>query len=203
MALLVLALNLVPVWTEIYFYSQETNSFTVDAVLGSFCGVNLSVPANINLDPVLWMHSAILAMNVAEVVVKTIPLLQTTAPIPVIISALIPILISRFLLNLRNVGEAGSTMHDSLDSQFSAPEFHSPTWASIVGNMGEDLDHGTAEMEGWDDSDAAEETRARDAPSPERRSGAFITDNNDEVQEVRLSFFVISNTLLMASFQIL
>ncbi len=94
-------------------------------------------------------------------------------------------------------------MHDSLDSQFSAPEFHSPTWASIVGNMGEDLDHGTAEMEGWDDSDAAEETRALDAPSPERRSGAFITDNNDEVQEVRLSFFVISNTLLMASIQIL
>lgn len=38
-----------------YFYSQETNSFTVDAVLGSFCGVNLSVPANINLEYVNYL----------------------------------------------------------------------------------------------------------------------------------------------------
>ncbi len=71
-----------------------------------------------------------------------------------------PILISRFLLNLRQVGEVDpvNNTQDALTSQFSVPGFRIPTLESIlmVGNMGEYLDHGPAEMEDSEITDVDE-----------------------------------------------
>ncbi|PSS32238.1 hypothetical protein PHLCEN_2v2007 [Hermanssonia centrifuga] len=53
-----------------------------------------------------------------------------------------PILISRFLLNLRQIGSPEIDSREVFNSQFSIPGFRVPSLASIVGNMGEDLDHG-------------------------------------------------------------
>ncbi len=63
-----------------------------------------------------------------------------------------PILISRFLLNLRQVGvevDSVNNTQDASTSRFSVPGFRIPTLESIlmVGNMGEDLDHSPAERE--------------------------------------------------------
>ncbi|PSS35596.1 hypothetical protein PHLCEN_2v1448 [Hermanssonia centrifuga] len=60
-----------------------------------------------------------------------------------------PILISRFLLNLRQVGSPEIDSQEAFNSQFSVPGFCVPTMESIIGNMGENLDHGgpTEEVE--------------------------------------------------------
>ncbi len=53
-----------------------------------------------------------------------------------------PILISRFLLNLRQVGASQDPQNTTV-SRFSIPALRVPTLASsAMGNMGEDLDHG-------------------------------------------------------------
>ncbi|PSS30996.1 hypothetical protein PHLCEN_2v2465 [Hermanssonia centrifuga] len=58
---------------------------------------------------------------------------------------LTPILISRFLLNLRQLGEPENETQSRFNSRFSVPGFRVPTLESIVGNMGADLYHGSAE----------------------------------------------------------
>ncbi|PSR75261.1 hypothetical protein PHLCEN_2v9227 [Hermanssonia centrifuga] len=72
-----------------------------------------------------------------------------------------PILISRFLLNLRQVGvevDPVNSTQDASTSRFSGPGFRVPTLESIlmVGNMGEDLDHGPAELEDTETTDVDE-----------------------------------------------
>ncbi|PSR81170.1 hypothetical protein PHLCEN_2v6505 [Hermanssonia centrifuga] len=57
------------------------------------------------------------------------------------VGTLEPILISRFLLNLRQVGSPEINSQEAFNSQFSVPGFRVPSLASIIGNMGEDLDH--------------------------------------------------------------
>ncbi|THG94777.1 hypothetical protein EW026_g6758 [Hermanssonia centrifuga] len=81
-------------------------------------------------------------MNIALVVVRTVPSFQNFDFITTVIGTLQPILISRFLLNLRQVGSPEIDSQEAFSSQFSAPGFRVPTLASIIGNMGEDLDHG-------------------------------------------------------------
>ncbi len=54
-------------------------------------------------------------------------------------------LISRFLLNLRQAAESPYDTQDTFNSRLSVPGFHIVTLASVIGNMGEDLDHGPVE----------------------------------------------------------
>ena len=56
---------------------------------------------------------------------------------------LTPILISRFILNLRSVSQSyeESSQDMTYNSRMSVPGFRVPTMASITGNMGEMLDH--------------------------------------------------------------
>ncbi len=63
-------------------------------------------------------------------------------------------LISRFLLNLRQVGSPEGDSQTVFNSQFSAPGFRVPTLGSMIGNMGQDLDHNPAEE--VEDEDGAE-----------------------------------------------
>ncbi len=69
-----------------------------------------------------------------------------------------PILISRFILNLRQIGvDENGTTEDAVGSRFSTPAFRAPTLASIVGNIGEDLHHGPEEeVNGATDEDEPE-----------------------------------------------
>lgn len=52
-----------------------------------------------------------------------------------------PILISRFLINLREAGTPNMTDMPRL-SRFTVPNFQVPAIQTIVGNMGEPLEHG-------------------------------------------------------------
>ncbi|THG96032.1 hypothetical protein EW026_g5719 [Hermanssonia centrifuga] len=164
MALLMLVLNLVPVATNTYVSTQETIMFTTDTTLGTFCGYIINVPTNtifengvfrvrnrerdvLNFTQDLITNlnhaSALLILNIAQIVLKTVP-----------------ILISRFLFNLRQVGEpaaeSGNHQHITFSSRFT---IRVPTLASIVGNMGEELDHGPVVQEGsvMDDPDEIED----------------------------------------------
>ncbi|THG97992.1 hypothetical protein EW026_g4106 [Hermanssonia centrifuga] len=137
---------------------------------------------------------ALLAMNVAQVMVKTVPSLQDYSPSDSVIEVLNPILICRFLLNLRQLDIAGSedTTHEPSNSRFSVPGFRVPTLASIIGNMGEDLNY--VDMEDVDggmhgtideaDGDApAENTTATPQESTSTYHGNLSTNENPEIQE--------------------
>ncbi|PSS06639.1 hypothetical protein PHLCEN_2v3595 [Hermanssonia centrifuga] len=91
------------------------------------------------------MHSVLLAINITNVILNTVPSLRDVSPAFTIIEVLTPILISRFLLNLRQLGEPENESQSRFNSRVSIPGFRVPTLESIVGNMGADLDHGPAE----------------------------------------------------------
>ncbi|THG95249.1 hypothetical protein EW026_g6369 [Hermanssonia centrifuga] len=105
-------------------------------------------------------------MNIVQVVVKTALSFQNLNLLTPVIQTLQPILISRFLLNLRQVGSPEIDSQEAFNSQFSVPGFRVPSLSSIVGNMGEDLDHsGPAEevedeVENYSGSIQAEEGAA-------------------------------------------
>ncbi|THG93780.1 hypothetical protein EW026_g7554 [Hermanssonia centrifuga] len=82
----------------------------------------------------------LLIMNIAQVVLDT-PSFQNFNFVETVIETMQPILISRFLLNLRQVGSPEIDSQEAFHSQFSVPGFRVPSLASIVGNMGEDLEH--------------------------------------------------------------
>ncbi|THG93193.1 hypothetical protein EW026_g7976 [Hermanssonia centrifuga] len=84
----------------------------------------------------------LLMMNIAQVVLNAVPSLENFNFVDTVIQTLQPILISRFLLNLRQVGSPEIDSQEAFNSQFSVPGFRVPSLESIVGNMGEDLDHG-------------------------------------------------------------
>ncbi len=79
-----------------------------------------------------------------------------------------PILIGRFLLNLRRLGETQSRndTQDESRSRLSSHGVRLTTLASIIGNMGEDLDHGASEDEDEerDDSGLPMEVIASESP---------------------------------------
>ncbi len=102
--------------------------------------------------------------------------------------SLTPILISRFLLNLRQLGEPENETQSRFNSRFSVPGFRVPTLESIVGNMGADLYHGPAEevdgevkeadMDGGDAEVSMLDAIAQDC------SGGLSMENVYERQEV-------------------
>ncbi|THG93977.1 hypothetical protein EW026_g7398 [Hermanssonia centrifuga] len=73
------------------------------------------------------------------------PSLQIGSPVINIAGTLQPILTSRFLLNLRQAGEPKNETNETFNSRFTVPGFRVPTLASIIDNIGEDLDHGLTE----------------------------------------------------------
>ena len=61
------------------------------------------------------------------------------------IFSLQPILVSRFLVNLRQADVPEGSGAVARFSQFSVPNFRVPTMQTIVGNMGEPHEHGVRE----------------------------------------------------------
>ncbi|THG93194.1 hypothetical protein EW026_g7975, partial [Hermanssonia centrifuga] len=88
-----------------------------------------------------YLYSILLMMNIAQVVLNAVPSFEDFNFVDIVIQTLQPILISRFLLNLRQVGSPEIDSQEAFNSQFSLPGFRVPSLASIVRNMGEDLEH--------------------------------------------------------------
>ncbi|THG94888.1 hypothetical protein EW026_g6666 [Hermanssonia centrifuga] len=162
--------NSTPATAE-YSSTQEAYVYTATPGQGTYCGYNL------NMSPSLNLH-ALLLMSLALVLVNVVPSLENISPIENILTTLEPILISRFLLNLRQVGVEVDPVNNTQDasaSRFSVPRFRVTPLESIlmVGNMGEDLDHGPAELEGTEITDVDEGADPLD-PSTEVPSGELI-----------------------------
>ncbi|THG95253.1 hypothetical protein EW026_g6366 [Hermanssonia centrifuga] len=134
MTLLVLVLNLVPGAVDIFEFSKATAVFTANPISGTLCNAISGISANVLFD-------ILFVMDIAAVVVNTVPSFQNFGFIATVIGTLQPILISRFLLNLRQVGSPEIDSQEAFNSQFSIPGFRVPSLSSMVGNMGEDLDH--------------------------------------------------------------
>ncbi|THG95252.1 hypothetical protein EW026_g6367 [Hermanssonia centrifuga] len=163
MTLLVLALNVVPVAVDIF--SKNTAVFTANPIFGTLCNDISGISANVLFD-------ILFVMDIAAVVVNTVPSFQNFGFIATVIGTLQPILISRFLLNLRQVGSPEIDSQEAFNSQFSIPGFRVPSLSSMVGNMGEDLDHSgpaeevEAEVENYPGSIQAEEGVAPEEGHP-------------------------------------
>ncbi|KAJ3540632.1 hypothetical protein NM688_g6200 [Phlebia brevispora] len=85
------------------------------------------------------LHLAILcAVGLVDVLITLNPSFQWGNPITTISSVFPNIVISRFLIGLREIDNPG-TSDAARFSRFSAPNFRVPTLPSIVGNLGEPL----------------------------------------------------------------
>ncbi|PSS32229.1 hypothetical protein PHLCEN_2v1998 [Hermanssonia centrifuga] len=145
MTLLVLALNLVPVATDIIRYLARfamISSTTLPASILIELGTRIAlIVGDALVLAVTWVKTARNLAEGARIGMRT-PLSTMLLRDGTIYFALQPILISRFLLNLRQVGSPEIDSQEAFNSQFSVPGFRVPSLASIVGNMGNDLEHG-------------------------------------------------------------
>ncbi|KAJ3533945.1 hypothetical protein NM688_g7208 [Phlebia brevispora] len=84
------------------------------------------------------------------------PAFETANPVTGFTAIVQPILISRFLINLRQLKEPSNRAAvNSHFSQFSVVNFSVPTIQTIVGNMGEPLQHGDVAQWGTDSEETA------------------------------------------------
>ncbi|THG97169.1 hypothetical protein EW026_g4784 [Hermanssonia centrifuga] len=68
LAIIVLMLNLVPVGTNIYDFSRETDLFYVDPILGAICTFNLDVSGTLLISMVLGTRTSLIAADILVVV---------------------------------------------------------------------------------------------------------------------------------------
>ncbi|KAJ3554759.1 hypothetical protein NM688_g2940 [Phlebia brevispora] len=78
-------------------------------------------------------------VNVADILILSIPAFQTADPMANFSNILPNIVLSRFLINLRQVNSAEYSNNSIHFSRFSVPNFHVPTLPSIIGNLGEPM----------------------------------------------------------------
>ncbi|KAJ3534848.1 hypothetical protein NM688_g7070 [Phlebia brevispora] len=194
---LVLACGLVPVATNCYRLSTVSSYVYVnDPTLGASCygfsGLRAAVNTRILLEYGSIYFILALALNVAQLLFSTVQALAPAGPIAV----LQPILISRFIINLRNAEPGSGGNHNSgadSFSRFSVPQFRMPALAaeSIIGPMSEPLDfHQRDLLLGEDEGDYGDESR--EAATDERGSEAgpsashvYSTDHGDVGEEAR------------------
>lgn len=105
-------------------------------------------------------------------------------------SRLQPILVSRFLLDLRQINPSGDSTQVSRVSQFSNPNFRVPTFQSIVGNLGEYLQHDTHDYE-TEEAEIDVTDQLIVVTSEDSSAGSMSTRQQREeygIHEVRTSF---------------
>ncbi|KAI0701048.1 hypothetical protein BC835DRAFT_1303840 [Cytidiella melzeri] len=125
-------------------------------------------PLNTN-GPSLAHGRAMLNLNIAQILVENVPVLAQLSPVSSFISVLIPILISRFILNLREVDhDAADDETSDMPSIFSGPVFR--VARSVTGTLGGELgyDHDESVDEEGEDSapEAAVSLAAETSCSP-------------------------------------
>ncbi|THG98181.1 hypothetical protein EW026_g3951 [Hermanssonia centrifuga] len=114
---------------------QKTFGHRIDAIRA---GVQTPLSALLLRDGTVYF-ATLLSLNIVQVLIRTV---DSSDPVSQLIETLTPILISRFLLNLRQLGEPENETQSRFNSRVSIPGFRVPTLESVVGNMGADLDHG-------------------------------------------------------------
>ncbi|THH01053.1 hypothetical protein EW026_g1585 [Hermanssonia centrifuga] len=110
-------------------------------VLAARLGVHTPLTTLFLRDGTVYFVAQVLAISIIQMLRNILSSDSFTAfPIDDIIAVSIPILISRFLLNLRQVRELENATQGAWNSTFTIPGFRVPTLDSFVGNMGEELD---------------------------------------------------------------
>lgn len=125
------ALVIFLIWIKTYRLSKQTRSL----------GMSMGVSAMLMRDGTIYFIT-LLVVNVCHLIIyetKGLPYISIFIP------TVTAVLISRFLLNLRQVNEDSAGGASVNFSQFSAPAFRIPE--SIIGNLGEELEHGPLESE--------------------------------------------------------
>ncbi|KAJ3557661.1 hypothetical protein NM688_g1346 [Phlebia brevispora] len=89
---------------------------------------------------------AVLLMNVMHILLQSVSVMQSLTPATLFFTTLTPILISRFLLNLRQLdGAIGTSDETYPSSEISIPGFRIPP-SLITGNLGQTLEHGESDV---------------------------------------------------------
>ncbi|KAJ3528281.1 hypothetical protein NM688_g8018 [Phlebia brevispora] len=166
---LIMALLLVPVVTGIYYFTTVTAYHLGPPFNTCAIATTLSIAD---------LQRVLLAMNIAQMILSS----KNFDYMDPFLNMLTPILISRFMINLRRIDENSRTMSEPTFSRFSAVEFHLPS--SFVGNLGEQLGRDS-------DVDGSETVRASDAETAEMQTSTTPTPDttchgrkSDEIQEV-------------------
>ncbi|KAJ3557763.1 hypothetical protein NM688_g1289 [Phlebia brevispora] len=104
----------------------------------------------------------LLLVNIVVLLLENLPHLSNYRSASLLVSILQPILISRFLTNLRRLDahDNASAAAENL-SQFSAPNFRFPTLQSVTGDLGQPLDHDARPS--WEDEDRDAEDHRHDS----------------------------------------
>ncbi|KAJ3551466.1 hypothetical protein NM688_g4685 [Phlebia brevispora] len=127
-------------WFKTYHHVQQA----------SFAGVNVTFSTTLLQYGTLYFI-VLFIVNLAEGLIAIVPAFQTINPIGAFTTVLPNIILSRFLINLRQV-DSPEPDSAARSSHFSAPSFRRPSVSSIVGNLGEMLPDGE-ENPALDDED--------------------------------------------------
>ncbi|KAJ3545263.1 hypothetical protein NM688_g5644 [Phlebia brevispora] len=156
-------------------------------------GVNASIGTTLLQYGILYFI-VICVVNVADLLVSVVPAFRSTNVIDVFIDVLPSIVISRFLINLRQANSAAPSDMTRF-SHFSAPNFHVPTLPEIIGNLGEPLANSD---EALDDEELEEKSELCEVSSNkllefEEDQGIFCVPHTDGrlnsgVEEVRMAY---------------
>ncbi|KAJ3558484.1 hypothetical protein NM688_g903 [Phlebia brevispora] len=121
---------IVTTWIKTYRHVREAASL----------GVNVGFSATCLHYGTLYFL-VIVVLHLANLLLLIVPSFRTANPMTTFTEILPNVVLSRFLINLRQV-ENGETSHMSHFSRFSAPSFRVPTLPDIIGNLGEPLVNG-------------------------------------------------------------
>ncbi|KAJ3549533.1 hypothetical protein NM688_g5166 [Phlebia brevispora] len=121
-------------WMKTYHHVREALSL----------GVRVGYSETLLQDGSIYF-GAMMILNIAQLLTDVVPALQGWTPVSVFCEIMPSILISRFIVNLRRVQDAPTRDISGVRglSQFSVANFRVPTMQSVVGNMGEPLQHST------------------------------------------------------------
>ncbi|KAJ3559717.1 hypothetical protein NM688_g175 [Phlebia brevispora] len=139
---------IVTTWYKTYRRVREASSL----------GVNIGFSATLLQYGTLYFI-VVLIVNLADGLFVLVPTLQSTNVFSAFVAVLPNIILSRFLINLRQADRPDA--NSAALSHFSAPNFRMP---SIIGNLGETLSDGDEDLS--DDESTADETCEADPSSP-------------------------------------
>ncbi|KAJ3553519.1 hypothetical protein NM688_g3566 [Phlebia brevispora] len=155
------AVVLVVTWIKTYSHIREASNL----------GVRVGISATLLRDGSIYFI-ALLLLSLAVLLGENVEALRFLDYMSTIIDVMQPILISRFIVNLRKVNSppADQSMATMRFSRFTMPNFHVPTMDNVVGNLGEPLEHGSGEASAEQDGEWESEEDSSTAETKSERS---------------------------------
>ena len=95
-----------------------------------------------------------------------------------------PILVNRFMLNLRQIDTKNGTQNAGRVSNFSEPQFRAATADSIFGNFGEPLDHGASLRGDTDEGEGEDPGEEHGDPSRAENENPALTGSSEDIIEI-------------------